>query len=149
MVFGHASVPQAIHHRVRFYRHLFFDYRNIYSKLPKDPPRKWYAIRQESLWHDWSGVNAAFGRPPATDQGAPGGQLTDERGTGGMDLPVTRDISGEGRRKLCLALEGEYAAYFRILKAAENLGPGDREESRRIAVRNCPGVESLRTFSFE
>ncbi|MGK3740236.1 MAG: hypothetical protein ACI90V_007085 [Bacillariaceae sp.] len=143
----------AIHGKIRFFVHLFFNYRNIlYTKLPtlttntttstnSDPKeqqqrqRQIYVIRQEYLENDWSIINKLFGEsgvvgiPTAT---------TSFRNISGIKLPVTRDISLEGRNKLCIALKTEYIAYFEILQKAKNINDNDMKKSIQIATSNCP-----------
>lgn len=64
-----------------------------------------------------------------------------ERNMTGIELPVTGDISDEGRRKMCMALELEYMVYFRILREAENIGPKDIAEAKKLAQTNCPNLD--------
>lgn len=139
-----------IHGKVRFFTHLFFNYRNILNtKIPTtEPKRQLYAIRQEHLWDDWSKINSIFvgQRNDATDEQTPviipSGELSNQRNITGLKLPVTREISDQGRTKLCKALESEYVAYFQILQRAENINASDLEDSRKIASRNCPHLDT-------
>eukprot|EP00536_Pseudo-nitzschia_multiseries_P001609 jgi/Psemu1/322148/estExt_fgenesh1_pg.C_210002 len=138
-----------IHGQIRFFNHLFFNLRRIFFSeefLPPDSQRKIFVLRKEFLWRDWSRVNHMFGQEGETFN--PTDDSLNIRNTTDMDVPVTRDISEEGRRKLCLALEREYVSYFQILKRAENITPADFEASRRIAVRNCPYLSFLSTLIF-
>jgi len=144
------SSIQVIHGKVRFFTHLFFNYRNILNtKIPTtEPKRQLYAIRQEHLWDDWSKINSIFvgQRNDATDEQTPvvipSGELSNQRNITGLKLPVTREISDQGRSKLCKALESEYVAYFQILQRAENMNASDLEDSRKIASRNCPHLDT-------
>ena len=141
---------QAIHGKVRFFTHLFFNYRNILdTKIPRtEPKRQIYVIRQEHLWDDWSIVNNMFGRQRDDDTDEqppviiPSGELSAQRNTTDLNLPVTREISDQGRMKLCKALESEYVAYFQLLQRAENMNANDLEDSRKIALRNCPNLDT-------
>jgi hypothetical protein len=54
---------------------------------------------------------------------------------------VTRDISNQGRSKLCKALEQEYSVYFRILQRAKNMDVIDLEHARTVASGNCPNLD--------
>jgi len=50
---------------------------------------------------------------------------------------------------LCTALTNEYAAYFSILRRAENVNANEFEQARTIAMRNCPNLEFLSSAPFE
>lgn len=137
------TLIQVIHGRVRHFHHLFFNYRNIHSKLPtSNPERTLYAIRKEHLWNDWWTINTIFGEPIryvsswAND--------TNFRNITGIDLPVNREITGERREQLCKALEPEYAVYFQILRRAENIRQSDLDDARQIASANCPRLDFQR-----
>ena len=133
---------QATHGRVRHFIHLFFNYHQIYSRIPTTPPhRKLYVIRKEHLWDDWWKVNRMFGEKQRRESIVPSSGGEAERNIAGIQLPVTRDISDEGRLKLCKALELEYSVYFRILQRAENMDATDLEDARRVASGNCPNLD--------
>lgn len=129
----------ALHGRVRFFIHLFFNYQNILNtKLPTNPPRTLFAIRQEHLWEDWKKLNVLLGQHdpvyiPNSD--------FNQRNITGLKLPVSRDISSSGRLKLCEALETEYMAYFQLLRMARNLKDEDVLDAIRIAKSNCPNLD--------
>jgi len=132
----------ATHGRVRHFIHLFFNYHQIYSRIPTTPPhRKLYVIRKEHLWDDWWKVNRMFGEKQRRESIVPSSGGEGERNIAGIQLPVTRDISDEGRSKLCKALELEYSVYFRILQRAENMDATDLEDARRVASGNCPNLD--------
>jgi len=61
----------------------------------------------------------------------------------------SRNLSETGRRQLCTALTNEYAAYFSILRRAENVNANEFEQARTIAMRNCPNLEFLSSAPFE
>jgi hypothetical protein len=130
-----------LHGKVRFFTHFFFNYQNIlYTKLPSSPPRQLYVLRQEALWDDWKALNVMLGQTypvviPTSD--------FNQRNVSGISLPVTRDVSYEGRLKLCKALEMEYMAYFRILKSSINMEESDLESCRTIAQKNCPNLDTV------
>ena len=127
---------------VRFFTHLFFNYRNILNtKIPTQPKRQVYVIRQEHLWDDWAKVNKMFGQKEPVV--VPSIESLNQRNISGLMLPVTRTISEQGRRKLCKALESEYAAYFQILQKAENINDYDLEDARSIVSYNCPSLPLL------
>jgi hypothetical protein len=128
-----------IHGKVRLFSHLFFNYRNILdTKLPTDPPRRIFVLRQEFLWDDWKMVNQLLGQnEPVVIPNA----SADWRNITGIKLPVERDISLEGRQKLCLALESEFMSYFRILKKALNINELEFEKNVQISQKNCPNLD--------
>ena len=134
-----AASMQATHGRVRHFVHLFFNYHEIYSRIPTSPPhRKLYVIRKEHLWDDWWKVNRMFGEQQRRE---PVVSSEVQRNITGIQLPVTRDISDQGRSKLCKALEEEYSVYFRILQRAENMDAIDLEDARTVASGNCPDLD--------
>ena len=127
-----------LHGKVRFFVHLFFNFRNILeTKLPKDPPRQIFVIRQEYLWYDWERLNILWGQkeqvyiPPSN---------FNQRNVSGLQLPVTRSMSPRGRELLCTALEAEYRAYFQILAMSRNINESDFENSIWIAGKSCPNL---------
>mmetsp|Transcript_7838 Transcript_7838/g.18884 ORF Transcript_7838/g.18884 Transcript_7838/m.18884 type:complete len:376 (+) Transcript_7838:82-1209(+) len=127
-----------LHGKVRLFSHLFFNYRNIlYTKLPTEPPRKIYVLRQEDLWDDWREVNKLFGQ---TEEVVIPHDFSNLRNISGITLPVTRDISVDGRQKLCLALTTEFEAYFKLLILAINMNNVEFEKSLKIADANCPNL---------
>ena len=130
----------AIHGKARFYNHLFFNYRNILeTKLPTTPPRQLYVLRKEFLWSDWKDLNVIFGQKDPVI--IPTADASESRNISGFVLPVTRDISLEGRQKLCLALQSEYMAYFKIIKRAINLNTADVNQMIQIAKQNCANLD--------
>ena len=163
----------AIHGKIRFFVHLFFNYRNIlYTKIPtttsttttnlakEQQQRQIYVIRQEYLENDWSIINKIFEEKESKSESVGGGIVnsnipttitrttaitataitatTSFRNISGIKLPVTRDISLEGRNKLCIALKTEYIAYFELLQKALNINDNDMKKSIQIAASNCP-----------
>jgi hypothetical protein len=95
-------------------------------------------IRKEHLWDDWWKVNRMFGEQQRRE---PVVSSEVQRNITGIQLPVTRDISDQGRSKLCKALEEEYSVYFRILQRAENMDAIDLEDARTVASGNCPDLD--------
>ena len=145
----------AIHGKVRHFIHLFFNYRNIYAKIPiSQPPKRLFAIRKERLWEDWWRINSMLRDeeeytppppPPQTSkQLSSSGEILvagSERNTTGMKLPVSRDISDGRRQQLCKALEPEYRVFFQILRMAENIGARELEDAKQFAETNCPNLD--------
>jgi hypothetical protein len=149
-----------IHGKVRFFTHLFFNFRNIlYTKLP--PHRQIYVIRQEHLWEDWQQLNQRLAllykvdwqrqqqqqQPSNPSSSLPSNfvdrTIQSQRNVTGIQLPVTRHVSWEGRQKLCRALETEYEAYVRLLHMAINMEESDIKDSLRIAIKNCPHLGNM------
>ena len=159
----------AIHGKVRFFSHLYFNYRNIIeTKLPfinfssydsfhsrqsttdTTEERQIYVIRQERFWDDWIQVNKLLGQ--TTPVFVPTSELSSssftsagikiQRNVSGIDVPVKRTISQQGRYYICQALEAEYIAYFKLLRKAVNIYV-DREQMKicvDIAEKNCPNL---------
>jgi hypothetical protein len=159
-----------IHGKVRFFTHLFFNYRNIlYTKLP--PHRQIYVIRQEHLWDDWQQLNQHIAVSLLSNVGDVTNKthhdwqqqqlqkqstnvsislpslgrmnMESQRNVTGIQLPVTRQVSWGGRQKLCRALETEYRAYFQLLSMAMNMKENDIHDSFRIATKNCPHLVNM------
>eukprot|EP00533_Pseudo-nitzschia_delicatissima_P013897 CAMPEP_0197268786 /NCGR_PEP_ID=MMETSP1432-20130617/4380_1 /TAXON_ID=44447 /ORGANISM="Pseudo-nitzschia delicatissima, Strain UNC1205" /LENGTH=191 /DNA_ID=CAMNT_0042733867 /DNA_START=337 /DNA_END=912 /DNA_ORIENTATION=- len=136
--------------RIRLiFEHLFFNYRNIYAKIPTTQPEKrLFVIRKEHLWEDWRRVDVMLrveeNQPPPHEQILPSGGSFDDvtrRNITGINLPVSREISDSGRSRICKALEPEYRTYFRILHRAENMGTRDLEDAKKLAEKNCPVLD--------
>lgn len=128
-----------LHGKVRFFVHLFFNFRNIlYTKVPKEPPRRLYSLRQEYLWQDWKALNIMWGQvdpvyiPPSK---------FNQRNISAIPLPIGRNISRQGKFLLCTALKAEYVAYFRILRMSHNMNDEDFENSVKIAEKSCPNLD--------
>ncbi|CAJ1966762.1 unnamed protein product [Cylindrotheca closterium] len=127
-----------LHGKVRLFSHLFFNYRNIlYTKLPMEPRRKIYVLRQEYMWDDWRQVNKLLGQ---TEEVVVPRDFSNLRNVSGIVLPVTRDISVDGRQKLCVALTTEFEAYFKLLIFAININDVEFEKSLTLADANCPNL---------
>lgn len=137
----------ALHRRCRFFVHLFFNYRNILDKmLPQedgDHRRAIYVIRNEHLWEDWWQINSLLGQSDEEIRVLREHRRygSYERNTKGLALPVNKTISPASRRILCEALEGEYAAYFRLLGLARNTNGDDLREAKEVASGNCPDLD--------
>lgn len=127
-----------LHGKVRFFAHLFFNYQKIMSMIPTDPPRILFVMRQEHYWEDWENLNILLGQEDPVV--IPGSDFN-KRNISDLELPVSRDISERRRLKLCVALQGEYHAYFRLLAAARNLQENDVMDAVQIAKSNCPNLD--------
>ncbi|KAG7346203.1 hypothetical protein IV203_005271 [Nitzschia inconspicua] len=147
-----------IHGKVRFFTHLFFNYRNIVETklllsenngniIITDKQRQIYVLRQEHLWEDWTTLNQLVATADddksnwqETTVNNEANKFQSHRNITGLNVPVTREISQQGRHKLCLALETEYIAYFRLLQVAINMNDNDVADCQRIARQNCPNL---------
>jgi hypothetical protein len=127
----------ALHGKVRPFNHFFFNYRRIFSLLPKPESQIFLVTRQENLWEDWERANVLLGQeepviiPADLDFRA-------VRNTTTLTLPVTRGLSADGRQTLCTALEHEYYVYFWFLRRARNIQSEHLQQSIEKAKVNCP-----------
>lgn len=127
----------ALHGKVRPFNHFFFNYRRIFSLLPKPESQIFLVTRQENLWEDWERANVLLGQeepviiPADLDFRA-------VRNTTTLTLPVTRGLSADGRQTLCTALEHEYYVFFWILRRARNIQSEHLQQSIEKAKVNCP-----------
>ena len=134
--------------KVRRFNHFFFNYGKILSLLPlgviKHIPI--YVVRKEYLWKDWNAVNHLLddGEKRAMNDNllAVGSESTTEhaRNVTGMNLPVTRELSENGRERLCRALGEEYQHYNLLLKVARNLSEQDVKKTLSYSNQNCPRI---------
>ena len=53
-------------------------------------------------------------------------------------LPVTSNLSDEGRESLCKFMRNEYILYFDLLNRAVNLSDDDIKSTLDDAYKNCP-----------
>jgi hypothetical protein len=127
----------AIHNRVRFFSHLFFNMESVITKIPATTNQPTlYAIRQEHLWKDWKDVNHLLGQR---------GEIviphqSNLRNVATVRQPVKRKLSDAGRDRLCRALEEEYKTYFGFLKKAVNVKETDVTEAMEYSKRQCPNL---------
>lgn len=152
----------SFHGHVRPYIHLYFNYQRIQSFIPDFFLANIYVMRQEHLWDDWKSFNQVLLAKTRLQQN-PNNQhdhhdhddndnsiviipqqqnLEVVRNLTGAAIhqPVTRDLSPEGYRILCHALEREYQAYFAFLARAQNLQPLDVQETIQRARTKCPNL---------
>ena len=95
-----------------------------------------FVIRTKSLWHDWVTVNNLLGSPedvPIPDS-VNEGKVVNSQGK----LPVTSNLSDEGRESLCKFLRNEYILYLDLLNRAVNLSDDDIKSALDDAYKNCP-----------
>ena len=141
-----------LHGKVRPYVHLYFNYQNLYAKLPLNRNRQLYVIRKEKLWQDWKTVNDMLGErddrngKTAAANDTPDNKANDAteiaaRNITHLDLPVGKELSKVARMRLCGALVSEYETYFKILHVAINMQPSDVEWAKAVAQTNCPYLD--------
>ena len=125
------------HGKVRLFHHLYFNYHQIRNLIPNAKEQTILATRLETLWEDWASVNTYLGQSAETIV-IPDAHLRD---TSQLDLPVTKELSPEGREALCLALQMEYDAYFWLVSRAKNLNKQDLAATLVRARQRCPSVQ--------
>ena len=117
--------------------HNYWDLRQILFQVHKDLKDKTLlVIRKESLWQDWTSANLWLGEEKVGIHNQTSSTIM--RNSTELDLPINMNLSIEGRRNLCLALEDEYRLYLRVLMLSSNLSKDDMESSLAIAQTNCP-----------
>ena len=122
-------------------------YNEAYLKeLPAN--KEVFVIRTKSLWQDWVTVNNLLGSPenvPIPDS-INEGKVVNSQGK----LPVTSNLSDEGRESLCNFLRNEYILYFDLLNRAVNLSDDDIKSALGDAYKNCPvTMESIVQNSYK
>jgi len=91
------------------------------------------AIRTEHLNDDWVSSNKYLGQE--SDVLSPLIVLRDSI----LDKnPVKKDLSEDGKKKLCMALKEEYASYLSIIQNAINLKQHEKLESLEYSREKCP-----------
>ena len=110
-------------------------YNKAYLKeLPAN--KEVFVIRTKSLWPDWVTVNNLLGSledvpiPDSINEG----KVVNSQGK----LPVTSNLSDEGRESLCKFMRNEYILYFDLLNRAVNLSDDDIKPALDDAYKNCP-----------
>ena len=105
-------------------------------------------VRTEHQNDDWVGANQYLGQEGTISE--PTHKLRD---SSAIDFPIKKDLSEEGRKKLCMALNGEYKIYLKVLAEAVNLSLGDKYDSLQHSRTNCPwlnltlpdGIDEVKT----
>ena len=115
--------------------HTFWDLRQILYQVNDNLANKTIlAIRNEFLWQDWVSANHWLGDEGEvyydTDLSA--------RNSTTLNLSIDMELSEEGRRNLCVALEGEYRLYLKLLVLSVNLSEEDVHKSLLVARERCP-----------
>jgi hypothetical protein len=124
-----------------FTEHLFFDTKYAYRKM-KDRHKTLdntviLSVRKENLWEDWKSANQWL---KSDFESGPGNNLPRVRDHSDLQLPVTTELSDEGRQFLCGALVDEYEAYIDLLTRSFNLELDNLQQSLKLAQSNCPGL---------
>lgn len=92
-------------------------------------------IRNEYKWQDWIAVNEWLGQEKGTVEIYP---EMHNRNSADHEMPVTREVSDEGRLFLCLALAEEYVLYFKLMQLAVNVNVTNIDVSYQKARESCP-----------
>jgi len=124
----------AVNGETKIMVHMWGNYQKMAATIPVHAQA--YVIRTSRLWDDWFRINKLL--DPTRDVHIP--RERHERNVQNLTLPVTREVSDEGRDYLCDALEKEYAVYFELLGRAVNLNETDLQEARIVAYKNCPDL---------
>jgi hypothetical protein len=132
------SLARAImHQQVEKSRHFYNNINYVFDRLEPYPHFQnatILAVRAENLWGDWESANQYLGQ----ERIATFEDLENRRDYKGMILPVSKNVSDLGRKRLCRALHPEYQAYIQFLNRAENLNDNQRRESLETGRKNCP-----------
>jgi hypothetical protein len=116
--------------------HMWGNYQKMAATIPAGATV--YVIRTNHIWDDWFRINKLL--DPIQDAHLP--RNRHERNVQNVTLPVTRNVSQQGRFNLCKALKTEYQVYFELLERAQNMNAADRQEAREIARQSCPNLLS-------
>jgi hypothetical protein len=123
--------------RVNIFSHFCWNLRRIKAEIPNH--QTIYVNRQEHLWNDWREINRILGQvepvivPNTNTRNSTVLKLQDK-------LPVAKELSQNGTRILCRALQSEYEAYIWFLKQARNLNETDVADSIKRARQQCPNL---------
>ena len=116
------------------------------KELPSN--KEVFIIRTKSLWQDWVTVNNLLGAAedvPIPDSINEGKVINSQ-----AKLPVTSNLSDEGRDSLCKLLRNEYILYIDLLNRAVNLSDDDIKSALDDAYKNCPAIlESIGRNSYK
>lgn len=122
----------AIYHQVDGMQHLFWDLRKLMEGLNgMNDHKPILVIRNEFISYDWDRINRLFGHNGKIDE-----PPTNFRNS--SMFPVGKDLTIDGRAKLCRSIEHDYEIYFQVLVRSLNLDHSDLEKSFHIAQKNCP-----------
>lgn len=96
------------------------------------------ALRTEHLNTDWIASNRYLGQDG--DVLSPVKKLRDTSSTIQSSV-VSKDLSKEGRKKVCIALKDEYNYYLSIIWNSINLKQDEKLESLEYSRKNCPWLD--------
>lgn len=132
-----------INARIQRMHHLYVNYVVIQSLLPKSLENiTIYATRKDHLMDDFREINHILGDREQLDFLV---SRKDHhiRDVSSVTLPVTRDLSDEGRERLCRALEPEYRVYIEILLYSVNLSRQDVIDDLAHSRTHCSNLGIL------
>jgi hypothetical protein len=124
----------AIHGERKIIPHMWANYQKMAATIPVSG--QVYVIRTEHLWDDWYQINKLL--DPTRNVYIP--HDLHGRYVKNLTLPVTKDISTQGREYICKHLNEEYRVYYSLLERAVNINKTDMQDARDAARRNCPNV---------
>ena len=116
-------------------QHFNWDLQSLMYHLKPQNDTKFLLVRTEHLVDDWISANRYLG-----EVGNIAIPTRLERHSSDI-YPVKKDLSEEGRKSLCFALENEYRTYFSLIVKAENVSNRDVSKSLNRAKRNCPWLD--------
>lgn len=120
--------------------HMCFSYSYVTSQIGKGLTNKTIlGVRMKHMNQDWILANEYLGQNK-NEVEVP---VEIKRNSKVMNLTVSKYLSDEGRRRLCLALRSEYIAYLKLLNAAVNLSDDDKAQSKMESREKCPWLSDL------
>ncbi|CAB9520274.1 expressed unknown protein [Seminavis robusta] len=152
--------------RIKRMTHLFFNYQKIQSMMPHNATTTtadttsanhtttttaatspWdhltvYVTRNEHLLDDFASINQLLLGDENSTTFDPSVLRAEQhvRNVSNLTLPVTRELSDKGRRRLCRALQPEYRLYITLLRHAKNLRNEDVQEALAYSQSKCPDL---------
>ena len=125
-----------IHNKQKEVDHFYYSIRGVQQAMPPTAANATIlVIRTRHMWDDWISANAWLGQKEQTVAIFPNLLHRQQNET---KLPVTKDISDKGKRRLCFALRFEYREYFSLLQRAVNLDQQNLQDAYKLAKQNCP-----------
>ena len=132
-----ALARATMNNRVMAFQHVYANTKYVVSLLPKNSLNSStiLVLRNENLWGDWRTANQWLGQQKDDVATFPSVRIRDYST---VVLPVSKNVSAVGQRRLCRALEPEYQVYLDLIRRASNLGASDKEQALQIARQHCP-----------
>ena len=107
----------AINHQIKGMEHLYWDLTRVFDAGQDVFARNTiFAIRSNSLWHDFNKVNQLLGQEYSIDTSKYTKYMRNASSN-----PIGKDLDVVGREKLCYALECHYDTYFNVLSRSLNI----------------------------